>query len=321
MRTLNELAQNLNGELFNLCFFEEIKSMAEHLMGIYSRPKVSIQLANINTSSRPLNLDSQDLVNKHFVLLPTSKLEDNPFTWEKPEIIRLPKFPAKCLDNYSIVSFPEEAFYVMSDVLTKGAHNLFTDIDFPGTPRYFVDPSHMLIKKQPLAIKADAYVIESKSLSAKFKQLTTANPKLKKILLPVYYFYQYEQNFQLIGYVKYEIFGKNDEFFKLEFKHYPLKFLQLNEVIIVHKAQIAPKLEKIIESLPRYSHNYYFSILKMYNVTPLLKKRFKFMFGFSVSCHNKNKGASRSLEEDYEKHCRRIKEITVRKASILEQVG
>lgn len=282
MRTLGELAQNLNGELFNLCFFEEIKSMAEHLMGIYSRPKVSIQLANISTSNRPLTIDSQDLINKHFVLLPTSKLEDNPFTWDRPEIIKLPKFPAKCLDNYSIISFPEEAFYVMSDSLMK-ANTLFTDVDFPGIPRYFIDPSHMLIKKQALSIKADAYVLENKTLAAKFKQLTTSNPKIKKILLPVYYYYPFEQNFQLIGYVKYEIFGKQDEFFKLEFKHYPLKFLQLNDIVSQQKAQIAPRLEKIIESLPRYSHNYYFSILKMYNVVPLLKKRFKFMFGFSVN--------------------------------------
>lgn len=282
MRALGEIAQGFNGELFNLCFFEEIKSMAEHLMGVCSRPKVAVQLTNINTANRPVNIDGQDLLNKHFVMLPTSKLEDNPFTWDRPEVIKLPKFPAKCLDNLSIISFPEEAFYVMSETLNKG-HNLFTDVDFPGTPRYFVDPSHMLIKKQALSIKADAYVLESKSLTAKFKQLTAANPKLKKILLPVYYFYQYEQNFQLIGYVKYEIFGKQDEFFKLEFKHYPLKFLHLNDIVSQHKAQIAPRLEKVIESLPRYSHNYYFSILKMYNVVPLLKKRFKFMFGFSVA--------------------------------------
>lgn len=280
-RVLSDLAFSLNGELFNLCYFEEIKSMAEHLMTIYSRPKVSIQLANITTANRPLNIDSQDLINNHFVLVPTNKLEDNPFTWDRPEIIKLPKFPAKCLDNYSIISFPEEAFYLMSDSLVK-PHSLFTDVDFPGIPRYFVDTSHILIKKQALSIKADAYSLESKSLSAKFKQLTAANPKLKKILLPVYYFYQFEQNFQLIGYVKYEIVGAKEEFCKLEFKHYPLKFLQLNDVVSQQKTQIAPRLEKIIESLPRYSHNYYFSILKMYNVVPLLKKRFKFMFGFSV---------------------------------------
>ena len=29
----------------------------------------------------------------------------------------------------------------------------------------------------------------------------------------------------MIGYVKYEVYGKSDEFFKLEFKHYPIKFL------------------------------------------------------------------------------------------------
>ena len=43
--------------------------------------------------------------------------------------------------------------------------------------------------------------------------------------MPVYYYYQYENNIQMIGYVKYEVYGKSDEFFKLEFKHYPIKFL------------------------------------------------------------------------------------------------
>lgn len=280
---LNDLAQCFNGgELFNLCFFEEIKSMAEHLMGVYSRPKVSIQLANVSTSYRTFSLESQELINRHFVMLPTSKLEDNPFVWDKPELIKIPKFPAKCLDNYSIVSFPEEAFYLAGDLLAKSTSNLFTDLEYPGVPKYYIDPTHLMLPKQELAIKGDSYVVENKSLMAKFKQLFTANPKLKKVFLPFYYYYQYEQSFQMIGYLKYEIYGKDNEFCKLMLKHFPLKFMQMNDIVTEQKSQLPQKMEKLIESLPRYSHNYYFSILKMHNVVELLKKRFKFMFGFSV---------------------------------------
>ena len=53
----------------------------------------------------------------------------------------------------------------------------------------------------------------------------------------------------------------------------------------------------------------------MNNVTSLLKKRFKFMFGFS------NKVNSKSLEEDYEKHSKRVKDLTVKKRAILEHYG
>jgi hypothetical protein len=43
-----------------------------------------------------------------------------------------------------------------------------------------------------------------------------------------------------------------------------------------------PKMmERLIESLPRYSHNYYYSIVKMNNLEQLSKRRWKFMFGFS----------------------------------------
>lgn len=284
IQTLGDLALSFNGgELFNLCFFEEIKSMADHLMGIYSRPKVAIQLANVSTSFRNFTVEGQDLINKYFIMFPSSKLEENPFTWDKPELIKIPKFPTKCLDNYSIINFPEEAFYIPGDAVIKGANNLFSDIEYPGVPKFYIDASQMMFKKQDLTIKADSYLVESKSLMAKFKTLTTANPKIKQILLPLYYYYQYEQTFHMMGYLKYEIFGKNDEFCKLILKHFPLKFLHLNEIVTVHKDQMAQKLEKLIESLPRYSHNYYFSMLKMHNVVQLMKKRFKFMFGFSVN--------------------------------------
>lgn len=282
IKVLNEMATFFNGELFNICYYEEIKGLVEHLMGVFNRPRVSIQFANISTTGKTVNIDSQDLASKHFVMLPTSTLEENPFTWDKPETIKLPKFPNKCLDNYSIISFPEEAYYLMGEAIAKIGQTLFADLEYPSVPKYYIDPSYMLIKKAPLTIKGDVYNLESKTLLAKFKSLFSANPKLKKVLIPVYYYYHYEQNFQMIGYIKYEIYGRTEEFFKLEFKHYPLKFLQLNDIVTNHKANMTKMMEKVIESLPRYSHNFYFSILKMHNVAALLKKRFKFMFGFSV---------------------------------------
>lgn len=223
-----------------------------------------------------------DVINKHFMLVPANKVEDYPFQWEKSELIKLPKFPTKCLDNYSIINFPEEAHYIYSEAIMKLGTNLFFDVEFPTYPKYFIDTSHLFITKKKLAIKGDVYNIENKGLLAKFKQLVASNPKLTEVKLPVYYYYQYEQNYQLIGLVKYKVFGKNEEFFKLEFKHYPLKFLQVNEAVSGQKASLQKVMEKLMETLPRYSHNYYFAILRINNVTGLLKKRFKFMFGFSV---------------------------------------
>lgn len=237
---------------------------------------------NITTNNKQVNVDSMDVINKHFMLVPANKVEDYPFQWEKSELIKLPKFPTKCLDNYSIINFPEEAHYIYSEAIMKLGTNLFFDVEFPTYPKYFIDTSHLFITKKKLAIKGDVYNIENKGLLAKFKQLVASNPKLTEVKLPVYYYYQYEQNYQLIGLVKYKVFGKNEEFFKLEFKHYPLKFLQVNEAVNGQKASLQKVMEKLMETLPRYSHNYYFAILRINNVTGLLKKRFKFMFGFSV---------------------------------------
>ena len=69
----------------------------------------------------------------------------------------------------------------------------------------------------------------------------------------------------------------------------------------------------MIESLPRYSHNYYISILRMSNVTSLLKRRWKFMFGFS------NKSSNKNIEDDYDKHNRRVRDLVSRKTQILDE--
>ena len=319
IKMLTEIASHFSGELFNICFYEEVNILAEHLMNVFNRPKVNIQIASIASNGKNVIYDSEDLVAKHFVLLPTEKLESNPFLWEKSEAVKIPKYPSKCLDNYSIVNFPEEAFYISGETLSKST-SVFCEADFPCLPRYFVDPSHMMIKKSDMAIKGDAYTLESPSLVAKFKILCAANPKLKKVLMPLYYYFPYEQNYHMMGYIKFELTGKVDESYKLELKHYPLKFLQLNEIVTVHKASLGKMMEKIIECLPRYSHNYYFSILKMHNVAALLKKRFKFKFTFSVGENDQNKVAARNLVEDYEKHIKRVNEVVVKKSAILEQV-
>lgn len=74
-----------------------------------------------------------------------------------------------------------------------------------------------------------------------------------------------------------------------------------------------PKMmERLIESLPRYSHNYYYSIVRMHNLDSLSKRRWKFMFGFS------NKPTSKCLEDDYDKHAKLIKEITNKKNNVLD---
>lgn len=308
---------------------QEIGMLIDHLMALYSRPKVTLLLqpltyagplsgqaqpANQNSNpqapnpSSPYGLtvaianlaqsqttnpsgppppklpvfDNLDLIQKYFTIVPLSDLNNNPFAWDRPEPLKLPKYPTKCLDNSSVINFAEEAFYIPGEMLASRLNTLFIDLEYPSYPRYFVDPTALLIKKQPLAVMGDVYTLDSKPLLEKFRILVSANPKLKKVLFPVYYYYQYEGNYQMVGYIKYEVHGKADEFVKLEFKHYPLKYLQLHETLTNHKNDLLPRLEKIIESLPRYSLNYYYSILKLNNVQQLQKKRFKFMFGFSV---------------------------------------
>ena len=337
LRALAEIASSFNGELFHLMYGvnQEIRVLVEHLMAVYSRPKITVMLQpltyagplgtqatqqsqgqtgsssnNQQALSSPYGLtvaisnlaaqttqnqnpsgptppkappfDNLDLIQKYFTVVPLNELNNNPFTWDKPEALKIPKFPTKCLDNYSVVNFAEEAFYIPGEVIAGRMNSIFLDLDYPSYPKYFVDPTTILIKKQPLAVKGDVYALESKSLLEKFKVLVAANPKLKKVLFPVYYYYQYEGNYQMVGYIKYEVYGKTDESFKLEFKHYPLKYLQLHEALANHKAELLPRLEKIIESLPRYSLNFFHSMLRLNNVQQLQKKRLKFMFGFSV---------------------------------------
>ena len=92
--------------------------------------------------------------------------------------------------------------------------------------------------------------------------------------IPTYYFYQYESNYQLIGFLNFtvtnlseireisqskstlsECIGEsvhpemmmhlmNQMTAKLTFKHYPLKFLQLNEIVTEHKSDLPKFIEK-----------------------------------------------------------------------------
>ena len=92
-----------------------------------------------------------------------SKLEENNFTWDSLETVKLPKFPNKCMDNYSIISFPEEAYYLASDQISK-PNSIFADVEYPGSPRYFIDPTVLLIKKKELVVKPDVYSLENKQI-------------------------------------------------------------------------------------------------------------------------------------------------------------
>ena len=75
-----------------------------------------------------------------------------------------------------------------------------------------------------MTLKPDVYQIESKALLEKFKNLFLCNPKLKNFKVPVYHYYQYESSYHLIGFIGFKVYGKNLDMFKLQFKHYPLKF-------------------------------------------------------------------------------------------------
>lgn len=124
------------------------------------------------------------------------------------------------------------------------------------------------------------------------------------IKIPVYYYYQFDQKYQLIGFLDFKVSDVDEKFLKLteeknldsaqmleafgciegklSFKHFPLKFLKLNELVTDYKKELPVMIERVIESLPRYSHPYYMAVLRMNNVSSLLKRRWKFMFGFSV---------------------------------------
>lgn len=158
---------------------------------------------------------------------------------------------------------------------------MFCNVDYPTFPRYFIDLSYIFVKKKKLSVKPDVYSIENKSLLEKFQTLISYNQRLTNVMFPIYYHFKFENKYQLMGFIKFKISGK-DTIGKLLFLHYPLKFLILNEVITEYKQELPTMIVKTIESLPRYCHNYYISILKYMNVKSLLKRRWKFMFGFSV---------------------------------------
>ena len=184
------------------------------------------------------------------------------------------------MDNYSIINFPEEAYYISSDQFKNS--QMFCNVDYPTYPRYFIDLSYFFIKKKKLSVKPDVYTIDNKAILEKFQTLVNYNQRLKNVRLPIYHYFKYENKYQLMGFIKYKI-SEKDAGEKLQFLHYPLKFLILNEMITEYKKELPNMIVKTIESLPRYSHNYYISILKSMNIRSLFKRRWKFMFGFSVN--------------------------------------
>lgn len=111
-------------------------------------------------------------------MIPSTLLEDNPFTWQNQNIINLSKYPSKCFDNNSIINFPEEAFYIFQTLNIN--NSLFCNTEYPSYPKYYLDVSHFFIKKKKLTIKADVYNIESKPLIDKFKRLMVLNPEFMK---------------------------------------------------------------------------------------------------------------------------------------------
>lgn len=47
IRKLENLAKGMNGELYNIFFYEEINSLVDHLIHSHNKPKISILLANV----------------------------------------------------------------------------------------------------------------------------------------------------------------------------------------------------------------------------------------------------------------------------------
>lgn len=263
VKALENLASNCGGEVFNILYHEEIFSFVEHLLSIYNRPKVQIRLENLASNGKSYLIDNSELISKHYNLIPASTIKNNPFLWANTENIKLSKYPTKCLDNYSVIHFPEEAYYIYFDNILKTGNDVFHNVDYPSYPRYFVDVSHFFTTKKKLHVKGDVYNVENKDLIEKFKHFVAYNPNLTKIKIPIYYYLQYELDYQLIGFLNFKIQGRQGESAKMEFKHYPLKFLLLNEIITDYPQEMPKMIERVIESLPRYTHNYYYSIARM----------------------------------------------------------
>lgn len=111
-------------------------------------------------------------------MIPSSILADNQFLWQNPCIINLWKYPTKCFDNNSIVSFPEEAFYIYQTL--NVSTSLFCNMEYPSYPKYFLDVSHFFVQKKKLTLKPDVYVVENKHLVDRFKQMLILNPEFLK---------------------------------------------------------------------------------------------------------------------------------------------
>lgn len=224
VKTLEALSSGTGGEVFNILFHEEIFSLVEHLIALYSRPKVQIKLENIAASGKTYLIDHSELISKHYNLIPANTIKNNTFLWQNgTETLKMSKFPLKCLDNFSLIHFPEEAYFINFDNILQTGNDLFHNVDYPSYPRYFVDVSHFFTPRRKLHVKGDVYQIENKELLDKFKIFVAHNPTLTKIKIPVYYYYQYELNYQLIGFLNFKTTSKDSA--KMEFKHYPLKFL------------------------------------------------------------------------------------------------
>jgi len=48
MRNLENLTQGMNGELYNIFFYEEINSLVDHLIHSHNKPKVTLLFANVS---------------------------------------------------------------------------------------------------------------------------------------------------------------------------------------------------------------------------------------------------------------------------------
>ena len=137
MKKLEELSSSINGELYNIFFYEEINSLVDHLIHTHNRPTVSLLIANIHTNRKQVNIDSQEYINKYFTTIRIDNANNNPLTWKVPHIVKLGKFPVKCLDNYSVIHFPEDAYFIFSD--QRYNNSIFCNVEYPSYPIYYVD--------------------------------------------------------------------------------------------------------------------------------------------------------------------------------------
>lgn len=80
-----------------------------------------------------------------------SGMNNNPFLWKTPSIVNLSKYPIRCLDNNSIISFPEDAFYVFNE--NRSNNSTFCNVEYPSYPQYYLDVSHLFVKKRKMTLQ------------------------------------------------------------------------------------------------------------------------------------------------------------------------